>query len=336
MRASVIERAIETAHASADNSKNVIKIFIAPEFYWRGPTGAYPASSILDPAETDQKNPINMIGRLLEKIVSNSKYSDWLFVFGTVVAINDMVPDDILNNVPGSQKLFYNFAPIYKGGKLHRGKMLIAPKRYISKIDFLKSPVNAGEIIDVRAQQYDNTAWSQLQDWLKAVKGYELVQHNWFKVDQLQFSIEVCLDHRKQEALRSAWEGHTKRGAQISIVTSAGMSPLYESYVMSKGGHLFLQDGLGESISYQVSRVSNLNYLFNDPTILTPSQSIYSTASCTVEPCFGKEISVFNSPDEAIEEVGKYFSNSTWPTVRIFNKVSIQKSQRLLSSLRDK
>jgi len=186
-RAEIMKKAVELAYKNAEKSSRTLKVFIAPEFYWRGTGGAYPVSSIFDGARPGEKNTINQIGRELESIVSDKRFNDWLFVFGTVIAVNDLVPDDVLENVPGKQRLFYNFSPMYKGGVVRFGKNFIIPKRYISHIDFLKDPVNTDEFtyLSDGTKQYDTELWSQLKEWISTEKDYKIIENNWFRINNL-------------------------------------------------------------------------------------------------------------------------------------------------------
>ncbi|GMH59006.1 hypothetical protein TL16_g02737 [Triparma laevis f. inornata] len=79
-----MEDAIETAYASADNSDDVLKIFVAPEFYWRGPEGAYDAMGLLQAG--GEFNAISEICERLTTVVSAEKFKNYIFVFGTIIA----------------------------------------------------------------------------------------------------------------------------------------------------------------------------------------------------------------------------------------------------------
>lgn len=59
--------------ANAIDSSSALKIFMAPEFYFRGADGAYPISTVAE------------IIREMRSETDQDKYRDWLFVFGTAV-----------------------------------------------------------------------------------------------------------------------------------------------------------------------------------------------------------------------------------------------------------
>ena len=75
-RCEIMTDAIKEAYIHADVKKDdpsVLKVFMAPEFYFRGAAGAYPLDKISDIPETMRKETDQFI------------YADWLFVFGTAI-----------------------------------------------------------------------------------------------------------------------------------------------------------------------------------------------------------------------------------------------------------
>ncbi|MFP2905292.1 hypothetical protein ACLESD_09590 [Pyxidicoccus sp. 3LFB2] len=72
-RCEVMIDAIRLALADADPDRKVLKVFVAPEFYFRGREGAY---------------PIEALSTILPKLRAETDkhaYLDWLFVFGTAI-----------------------------------------------------------------------------------------------------------------------------------------------------------------------------------------------------------------------------------------------------------
>jgi hypothetical protein len=98
---------------------------------------------------------------------------------------------------------------------------------------------------------------------------YALLEYGWLMVDGLSVSIEICLDHQMHTALNTYLADMTtgrqtlipsssdEHGleyvhipayqAQVSIVSSAGMSVVPESLALTNDGMLFLQDGLSNA-----------------------------------------------------------------------------------------
>jgi hypothetical protein len=80
-RCKIMTAAIEEAAANVQIDKNadVMKIFMAPEFYFRGKQGAYPLAAIIGKDKTSGILPA------LQAETLKDAYKDWLFVFGTAV-----------------------------------------------------------------------------------------------------------------------------------------------------------------------------------------------------------------------------------------------------------
>jgi len=78
-RFDVMKEAVETAWRSGnDGDTETLKIFVAPEFFWRGPNGAYDAATILknDVYNENEFNAISEICEELEDLVGDEKYKD--------------------------------------------------------------------------------------------------------------------------------------------------------------------------------------------------------------------------------------------------------------------
>jgi hypothetical protein len=76
-RALLMKSAMRKAETLADKSPEVLKIFMAPEFYWRGKDGGYELASI------DSAVEIPTIMAAMREEAKDPKYKNWLFVFGT-------------------------------------------------------------------------------------------------------------------------------------------------------------------------------------------------------------------------------------------------------------
>ncbi len=82
-RCAVMVQAVKKAYASTGFAADsrVLKIFMAPEFYFRGQQGAYAVESL------------HQILPALSTETSNGKYKDWLFVFGSAIGYREK-PED--------------------------------------------------------------------------------------------------------------------------------------------------------------------------------------------------------------------------------------------------
>jgi hypothetical protein len=157
-RVEIMKQAVLQAHETASPDPDVLKLFIAPEFFWRGATGAY----IFAEEEVDDDSicgPICFILQELEALVANKLFEDWVFLFGTIIASEELPREDHFDY------LFYNFAPVYKGYDPDRvgadGKRFLLPKRYVSSSDFLTPQRNLD--LSVVEELLGQTAMTQLQ-----------------------------------------------------------------------------------------------------------------------------------------------------------------------------
>uniref|UniRef100_A0A7S4EMU4 Uncharacterized protein n=1 Tax=Pseudo-nitzschia australis TaxID=44445 RepID=A0A7S4EMU4_9STRA len=189
-RLRIMKDAIETAYienknGNGNNDKEVLKIFAAPEFFFRGLSGAYDFSE--DPKRLDkifgfnhttkndtddddddemcsENSPVCAVLLGLQEMVQDKRFEDWLFLFGTIVATQKIKVDDHAATTSSHvhpdnyEYLYYNFAPVYKGfdpkkmnnsNKHHfaLGKRFIVPKRYVSTSDFL-TPTRDVNLVD--------------------------------------------------------------------------------------------------------------------------------------------------------------------------------------------
>ena len=286
-RLSIMADAVEKAYNISDKDDSVLKIFIAPEFYFRGLNGAFEFYTEEAEEKEGKCSDICQILVGLEGIVADKRFENWLFLFGTVIASEALPTEDPFDYQ------FYNFAPLYKGfdpaTSRGIGKNFIVPKRYVSDIDFL-SPIrhlsnksivmellddyqqNQDEVLRNPApetEKYGYDMWAEYKSELTSI-GYNMIEYGWFFMDGISFSVEICLDHLMHRALRTyladvatgsttlipssandavEWIGIPKRQAQLSLVSSAGMDVIVSSLVLADGGHIFLQDGMVGNIS---------------------------------------------------------------------------------------
>jgi hypothetical protein len=72
-RCDAMKEAIQKAHGAAETAADVLKVFMAPEFYFRGQKGGYPIEKIY-----------TIVSKMREE-TDKLDYADWLFVFGTAI-----------------------------------------------------------------------------------------------------------------------------------------------------------------------------------------------------------------------------------------------------------
>jgi hypothetical protein len=80
-RCLLVKAAIQTAELNeADKKPEELKIFMGPEFYFRGKDGAY------------KTEDLHLIMDFLREETKDAKYKDWLFVFGTAIGFLSQAP----------------------------------------------------------------------------------------------------------------------------------------------------------------------------------------------------------------------------------------------------
>ena len=238
---SVLHRIKQDAFAESpdiDHSDDVLKIFMMPEFFWRGPNGAYSADLLSDPSSI-----AHQVADTLRDLIAEDFFNDFLFVFGTVVAVQ--TPDDARESweTDSATSLnYFNWAIVYKGGSTHQHHYGVT-KKYISSADFLSRTT----LPNPKEEQID--AYSAMDQALQqafATRGTQLITNNVLVMDGLRIGLEICLDHR----VGTLWN-HVKTHHQplvdVLLVTSAGMAIERGPNPVVPGGVVYLSDGEASS-----------------------------------------------------------------------------------------
>mmetsp|Transcript_943 Transcript_943/g.1878 ORF Transcript_943/g.1878 Transcript_943/m.1878 type:complete len:557 (-) Transcript_943:133-1803(-) len=315
-RLGIMTDAVNRAYDVSNKDPSVLKIFLAPEFFFRGKDGAFAFASEESEEANGACSDICHILKGLENIAAQKRFEHWLFLFGTVIGSEALPKEDTYDYQ------FYNFAPLFKGFdpaiSKRVGKNFLVPKRYVSNIDFL-TPLRhltnrtiAMELLDDvdlsvertlmnphanNHKKYDNQMWAKYKDELTEL-GYNMIEYGWFYMDEIAFSVEICLDHLVHRALMTynadivtgsktlvpsssndsvEWRGIPKSQAQISLVSSAGMDITVASLALANGGHIFLQDGMEGDVPAH-SRFGEDECQPNEYEFLGGSQSVKRTA----------------------------------------------------------
>ncbi|WP_437721830.1 hypothetical protein [Sorangium sp. So ce861] len=240
-----------------DVSQGTLKIFMAPEFYFRGSKGAYSVESL------------SLIMEEMRKLTKNPAYKDWLFVFGTSLGFLEDGFDSL-----GHHKEVFNVAMIQKGGKdkSENGSSLIVYKEYVSHIDFIRNSYHltcsCGRLVQIpwdltvarlgligsttggmsvlRPTQGSRDVMTRREE--TGGGGREASQsglggQGYFVIDGITFGLEVCLDHARARLRSSPPLGEYY--AQIHLIPSAGMTIQKDSVVCTTNGLIFNVDGGG-------------------------------------------------------------------------------------------
>ena len=231
------------ALATAAQEKKRLKLFMAPEFFFRGAHGAYNIEKLWDVADA------------MRIVTKDPAFNDWLFVLGTVVC--HTVKTDGSLNPQGI--VLDNFALVQKGGVAQSDGMhdFFVEKEYISHIDY-KRPTGGGPGTNWQSSDRKVFVNSQQQTALPpegskdigATKAAENVRERRdgcvFTMDGITFGLEVCLDHLKGRLAAAP----DRAGVQIQLIPSAGASIKNPACV--NGGIIFNVDGGAPAVDLQV------------------------------------------------------------------------------------
>eukprot|EP00930_Biecheleria_cincta_P045521 TRINITY_DN31368_c0_g1_i2.p1 TRINITY_DN31368_c0_g1~~TRINITY_DN31368_c0_g1_i2.p1 ORF type:complete len:435 (+),score=66.41 TRINITY_DN31368_c0_g1_i2:231-1535(+) len=254
-RRDIMMEAIEKAYASSawDRSNSTLKVFMAPEFFWRGPQGAYR----LGPELT--KSATAVFGKL-QKHLSDKRFSDCIFVLGTVVAVDvHNSKTDQLHMRKGEspdkfELSYYNFAPIQIGGE---DTVFVQFKHHVSTIDFIRSQGHESNFTSIpapiRSNCYENRASrgcayetlpSEKVENMFGFSRAQVVHDDVFNVKGLRIGIEICLDHLLGTLANSLGPSRT---VDLHLIVSAGMRLAGGPICTGRGGPAFLADGFSRT-----------------------------------------------------------------------------------------
>ncbi|NVK35541.1 MAG: hypothetical protein HWE23_13725 [Rhodobacteraceae bacterium] len=225
--------------SDATDPGQILTIFMAPEFYFRGKNGAYDIQYLTGDVSTEHKpSDTPSLVDMLAELISDSKYKDWLFVFGTGVFKS-------INPRTNTYEA-YNVAIVQKGGEAHPEdaikKRVVCMKEHLSSIDFLDAPdegitktsvAHLPAVTDVSYDREINTP---------GLKGGGANGGAIFNLEGITFGLEVCLDHYERRLVRAA----PQKGqfyVQIQLIPSGGMNILLPSVATCKNGLTFNVDG---------------------------------------------------------------------------------------------
>ncbi len=227
---------VVTNGVAADEDRKTLKIFMAPEFFFRGRYGAYRdigwTSKILGMMRTETKKPA---------------YDDWLFVHGTVIVSTE--------TADGGKQMLENYALVQRGGaKTGETDDFVVAKEFPSHVDFQHPTVSNQDWFNPKRSEADiagstvknvmpvggrkDPIFNSLGAKQKSVS--ELVGGVIFTMDSITFGLEVCRDH----FLRRLAHSQEKGKVLIQLVPSAGMSIEDDAIACVADGVVFNVDGV--------------------------------------------------------------------------------------------
>jgi len=250
-----INKAESFVPSASRNDNKTLKLFMAPEFYFRGRYGAYPPE-IVSQIMPLLRNGNDGTGRPI--------FKDWLFVFGTAISatidarqycftcksgrhiVFDRNPANPSKTIPKCSKgaahdvregiygaVIDNVALIQKGKEDY-----VVAKEFISGIDFRDTGTGAYvkmENSGVREKFKPIPTEGSHGSRFTSKFSDERMGGGVFNMDGITFGMEICLDHAKKKLKASG-------NLQILLIPSAGMDIKYWRTI--NNGITFNVDGL--------------------------------------------------------------------------------------------
>lgn len=276
-----LKKAIRAAHALADRNGarfnsyvNMLKVFVAPEFFFRGRRGAYDHAVVHGGEQrSDEHGRVARkkhlgIAEIMRDELDKPIYKDWLFVLGTAIAATKFTEwkctkcNAKVNFVPKARSTettptcsanpthrveeqtvgayVENVGLIYKNGAFHT-----VTKELVSHIDYVdgatKGKVKLGSekhdvVVDARPSGYNAATHVPTAFTDERMGGCV------FTIDGITVGVEVCLDHAATANSASTGRLNHCANIQLQIIPSAGME--IGSLSTIPGGVVFNVDGL--------------------------------------------------------------------------------------------
>ena len=258
-RVKLMTEAVNAAGACAlvDRSPDVLKIFIAPEFYFRGLQGAYTDLKYVN-GEGAGRDAQSIVGGLANA-VQDARWKDWLFVFGTsMVVAGPFLPQDYIDpktgkpyaNLAGKKTALLNFALVQKGGFASEdertSKAVAVTKDFLSGVDLESGQgvvIKDADYFPRRLGSYASEVNTPSQSGGGGSNGGAI-----FKMDDITFGLEVCADHGMAR-LRKATPQAGDSFVQIQLIPSCGMVMTLSSVAAPKGGLVCNVDGASPQLA---------------------------------------------------------------------------------------
>jgi hypothetical protein len=213
---------------------DTLNVFMAPEFFFRGSTGAY------------QMDDVQRIITKLQSYAALADWGDWMFVFGTILGVSSPTlktpPYDI---DPLANKEVYNFALVQQGGVATRGDAgaVVVMKELMSGVDFLATAASPNSLL---LGEVDHLAPSTTGGPGREQQVLNYDGAGVFSLAGITWGLEVCLDHRGTvRRLQKSPQLPGENLIQLQLVPSCGMGVEAPSVVTQFGGYVFNCDGSG-------------------------------------------------------------------------------------------
>ena len=224
-RLEIMFKAVERVYASDawDRSPTTLKIFMLPEFYWRGKHGAYRINPGFERVHS-------AASQWISHRFTQERFKHWLIVDGTVVMAQRAEDEDTPWSSQKENISYFNFAPVHVGGT---NLTYVRFKHMISTIDFLQQPAERSVPAPPRhprkfCQEHPRSngcVYQHLPGPLLEKLGFGRdveLQSGLLKIGGLRIGLEICLDHARGELCHydlKPWER-----VDVQLIVSAGMN----------------------------------------------------------------------------------------------------------------
>lgn len=231
VRVDLLRQALEVAHRDPriDTRPTTLKLFMAPECFFRGPSGAHAVNEILG-RTSDAGLPAWLGGLLAE-----DRWEHWVAVFGTMAGCCPAVDEFGMSSFE-----IYNVCIVQKGGAGGPSSRATIVKQCRSKIDIFSDPLGCLQDSGVRHLVAGEGLGRHLAEQCLYRECGDTDDNGIFEIAGIRFGFEACLDHA-QERLKSC---SGMQGVQIQLVASGGMGLCFGSIAAVANGLVFHVDGL--------------------------------------------------------------------------------------------
>lgn len=231
-RCALMLRAMRTAAAALPApapgpAPSILNVFMAPEFFFRGPMGAYQMSECQQAIEQ------------LQAMVQGEEWRDWLFAFGSILAVSAPPAGS-----PAPREA-YNFSLVQLGGQGSGGGIgaNVVMKELQAGCDFINTvQVPASALVG-------NVAYPDAGPDGPGREQQQLAYDNAgvFTQAGITWGLEICLDHfsnvQRTGRLQRSPQMPGDPQIQVQLVPSGGMEIHIDQIMAMPGGYVFNCDG---------------------------------------------------------------------------------------------
>lgn len=240
--AAVVDTAVTRVQTGFGDNANTLKIFIAPEFYFRPPNALGPGYV----HDTYPQEDTYKIWGQLESMFTAVDFKDWLIVPGTVMwNLHD----------PSAGRTFLNTAMYIIGNQAK--SVYFIEKKLPSNIDGIPQPYAPGN-----------------DPYLKPIyEKWDYRKPHVFSIGGVPCGLEVCLDHanspncRVLKTVLSDWYKNEGGDQEISLhlLTAGGMTIKDKSVAAKANGYILRNDGYSNPPHSELRKIGR--YTQPDPLL---------------------------------------------------------------------